>query len=401
MFGSFARRFAQQAAVLAPLVPLSSTRQRFSLVKCQEVDAEDKDAPLRLTEEEKRTVELFERCSPSVVHITTQQDVPTNWFEIARVNSGAGSGFIWDRDGHIVTNYHVIRNASRANVTLFDHTVLEAELVGAEPDVDVAVLKVDFSSKNRTNGSTVTPVKLGRSSSLRVGQRVFAIGNPFGLDQSLSEGVVSGVGRQIEGVGGRIIKNVIQTDAAINPGNSGGPLLDGNGRLIGINTMIASQSGAWSGIGFAVPSATVARTVNQIIKFGRTIRPWLGLSLAPMTLMQGGKRQKIEGVLVISVQVGSPAESAGVKGTTRDPYTGTISMGDEIVEIDGHKVIDPEQVSDLVDNKAVGDTIKLLLKRSGTYKSISVTLKDRPSGYQQSGTIFGNDSVPFRKRSRL
>ena len=397
MFSSFARRIAKQAAVLAPIVPLSAPRN--PIVFCQEIDPEERDAPPRFTEEEKRTVELFERCSPSVVHITTQLDVPTNWFEIARVDSGAGSGFIWDKAGHIVTNYHVIRNASRANVTLFDHTVLEAELVGAEPDVDVAVLKVDLS-KNNSNGSSLNPVKLGKSSSLRVGQRVFAIGNPFGLDQSLSEGVVSGVGRQIEGVGGRIIKNVIQTDAAINPGNSGGPLLDGNGRLIGINTMIASQSGAWSGIGFAVPSATVARTVNQIIKYGRTIRPWLGLSLAPMNLMKGGKRHKIEGVLVISVQAGSPAESAGVRGTTRDPYSGSISMGDEIVEIDGQKVIDPEQVSDVVENKAVGDSVKVLLKRAGSYKSVTITLKDRPSSYQP-GSAFGNESVPFRKRSRL
>ena len=397
MFGSFARRFVKQAAILTPVIPLST--QRMSFARCQEIDPEEADAPPKFTEEEKRTVELFERCSPSVVHITTQLDVPTNWFEIARVDSGAGSGFIWDREGHIVTNYHVIRNASRANITLFDHTVLEAELVGVEPDVDVAVLKVDLT-RNKSNISSMSPVKLGRSSTLRVGQKVFAIGNPFGLDQSLSEGVVSGVGRQIEGVGGRMIKNVIQTDAAINPGNSGGPLLDGNGRLIGINTMIASQSGAWSGIGFAVPSATVARTVNQIIKFGRTIRPWLGLSLAPMTLMQGGKRQKTEGVLVISVQVGSPAETAGVRGTTRDPYSGTISMGDEIVEIDGKKVIDPEQVSDIVESKAVGDSVKILLKRSGNYKTVSVTLKDRPSSYNQNG-VFGSDSVPFRKRSRL
>jgi S1-C subfamily serine protease len=355
------------------------------------------DSPAEYSEDERRTIELFERCSPSVVHITTQLDVPTNWFEIARIDSGAGSGFIWDTKGHIVTNFHVIRNASRANVTLHDHTVLEAELVGAEPDVDVAVLKVDFS-RTKSNGSTISPVTVGKSSILRVGQRVFAIGNPFGLDQSLSEGVVSGVGRQIEGVGGRIIKNVIQTDAAINPGNSGGPLLDGNGRLIGINTMIASQSGAWSGIGFAVPSATVVRTVNQIIKYGRTIRPWLGLSLAPMTVTQRGKKYTTEGVLVISVQVGSPAELAGIRGTTRDSYTGSINMGDEIIEIDGIKVIDPEQVSDVVESKSVGDKVVLKIKRDNRYQTTTVVLKDRPNAYQGSS---GDSVIPFRQRSRL
>lgn len=377
---------------MAPLIPFGARHAR--VVKCQQDEMDE--SPSYYSEEEKRTIELFERCSPSVVHITTQLDLPTNWFEIARIDSGSGSGFIWDRDGHIVTNFHVIRNASRANVTLHDHTVLEAELVGAEPDVDVAVLKVDFS-KSRSNGSNVNPVTLGRSSTLRVGQRVFAIGNPFGLDQSLSEGVVSGVGRQIEGVGGRVIKNVIQTDAAINPGNSGGPLLDGNGRLIGINTMIASQSGAWSGIGFAVPSATVVRTINQIIKYGRTIRPWLGLSLAPMTVTQRGQKLKTEGVLVISVQVGSPAEIAGIRGTMRDSYSGSIMMGDEIIQIDGVKVIDPEQVSDVVESKSVGDSVELRIKRDGKYQTLKVTLKDRPSAYQG----YSSDTIPFRKRSRL
>lgn len=392
MFRELGRKFAKHTAYAIPLLPLALRRPSF--LRCHELS---EDSPAEYSEDERRTIELFERCSPSVVHITTQLDVPTNWFEIARIDSGAGSGFIWDTKGHIVTNFHVIRNASRANVTLHDHTVLEAELVGAEPDVDVAVLKVDFS-RTKSNGSTISPVTVGKSSILRVGQRVFAIGNPFGLDQSLSEGVVSGVGRQIEGVGGRIIKNVIQTDAAINPGNSGGPLLDGNGRLIGINTMIASQSGAWSGIGFAVPSATVVRTVNQIIKYGRTIRPWLGLSLAPMTVTQRGKKYTTEGVLVISVQVGSPAELAGIRGTTRDSYTGSINMGDEIIEIDGIKVIDPEQVSDVVESKSVGDKVVLKIKRDNRYQMTTVVLKDRPNSYQGSS---GDSVIPFRQRSRL
>jgi S1-C subfamily serine protease len=267
---------------------------------------------------------------------------------------------------------------------------LEAELVGAEPDVDVAVLRVDLGK----NGNNVCPVSIGKSSKLRVGQRVYAIGNPFGLDQSLSEGVVSGVGRQIEGVGGRVIKNVIQTDATINPGNSGGPLLDGGGKFVGVNTMIASQTGGWSGVGFAVPSDTVVRTVNQIIKYGRTIRPWLGLSLAPMAITSRAQRKK-EGVLVISVQPGSPADVAGIVGTSRDPYTGAIILGDQILEVDGVKCTDPEQVSDAVESKGVGDKVGLKIRRGNQYLDVIVVLKDRP------GATVGSDHPTFRKRSRL
>jgi S1-C subfamily serine protease len=371
----------RQSLLVSPGIPIA-LRSPVKPVLCQ--DSSD------LSEEEKRTISVFERCSPSVVHITTQLDVPTNWFEIARIDSGAGSGFIWDDKGHIVTNYHVIRNATRANVTLFDHTVLEAELVGAEPEVDLAVLRVRL---NGLTESPVVPVSVGKSSHLRVGQRVYAIGNPFGLDQSLSEGVVSGLGRQIEGVGGRVIKNVIQTDATINPGNSGGPLLDGSGRFVGINTMIASQTGGWSGVGFAVPSDTVTRTVNQIIKYGKTIRPWLGLSLAPITIT-GDKKKRLEGVLVISVQPGSPADAAEIRGTTRDGYTGALLLGDQIIEVNGTKCTDPDEVSDLVDSKSVGDTISLKLRRGGQYVLVSVVLKDRP------GSAADHVSQ-FRRRSRL
>lgn len=371
MFREFGRKLFGQTLVASAAMPLL---RPSSFLRCDTTD--------EYTPEERRTMEVFDKCSPSVVHITTQLDLATNWFEIARIDSGSGSGFIWDKSGHIVTNYHVIRNSTRANVTLSDQSVYEAELVGAEPDVDVAVLKVRFTSN-------VVPVEIGRSSKLRVGQRVFAIGNPFGLDQSLSSGVVSGVGRQIESVGGRLIKNVIQTDATINPGNSGGPLLDGRGQFIGINTMIASQTGGWSGVGFAVPSDTVTRTVNQIIKYGRAIRPWLGVSLAPMTVKAGKKR--LEGVLVISVQVGSPADTAGIKGTTRDPRTGRITLGDEILRVDGQTVTDPEELSDHVETKEIGDKIILSIKRDGKIIDVPIVLKDRPS----------QSSLDVKRRSRL
>lgn len=324
------------------------------------------------TEDEKRTIGVFKKCSPSVVHVTTQMDVAMNWFEIARIDAGSGSGFVWDTKGHIVTNYHVIRNATRAKVTLQDHTVLDAELVGVEPDVDIAVLRV----KSQYSTPPI-PVIIGKSQDLQVGQKVFAIGNPFGLDQSLSEGVVSGLGRQIEGVGGCVIKNVIQTDAAINPGNSGGPLLDGSGKCIGINTMIASSSGGWSGIGFAVPSATIVRTVSQIIQYGKTIRPWLGVSVAPASLFQAK-----EGVVIVSVQPQSPAAKAGLRGTFRSGRS--IVLGDQILEIDGHKIMDADQLFDVIEGKKIGDTLRLKIKRDSKIGELSVVLKDRPLNIETS-----------------
>ena len=349
-----------------------------SVVQCQEAEY--------LTDSEKRTIKVFRECSPSVVHINTQLDVPTNWFTMTRIHSGASSGFVWDTEGHIVTNYHVIRNATHASVTLLDHTVLDAELVGVEPDVDVAVLRVKFKTP-------APPVVLGDSSALQVGQKVYAIGNPFGLDLSLSEGVVSGVGRQIEGIGGRVIRNLIQTDAAINPGNSGGPLLDGQGHCVGINTMIASANGTWTGIGFAVPSSTVARTVNQIIKYGHTIRPWLGLSLAPIILRSGLFSQKtVSGVSVISVQKKSPADLAGIQATKFQG--GRIVLGDIILKLDGVDISDPEQVSDMVEAKKAGESVTLTIRRNDEDLEIKIVLSDRPATIPQE--------IPFESiRSRL
>lgn len=217
-----------------------------------------------LAEDEKSTIALFKRSSPSVVHITTMT-VRQNRYtrDIQQIPQGTGSGFIWDQDGHIVTNYHVIQGADAARVTLADQSTWQARLVGAYPDKDLAVLVID-AKKDR-----LPPIPLGTSHDLEVGQKVFAIGNPFGLDHSLTTGVISAVGREIESVTHQPIKEVIQTDAAINPGNSGGPLLDSAGRLIGVNTAIYSPSGAYAGIGFAIPVDEVNRLVPQLIREGR------------------------------------------------------------------------------------------------------------------------------------
>ncbi len=223
---------------------------------------------------------------------------------------GTGSGFIWDEGGHIVTNYHVIKGADGAHVTLADHTTYRASLVGAAPDKDLAVLHID-APKDK-----LVPIRIGNSTDLQVGQMAYAIGNPFGLDLTLTTGVISALGREIQSVTKRTIKNVIQTDAAINPGNSGGPLLDSAGRLIGVNTAIYSPSGSSAGIGFAIPVDEVNRVVPQLIKNGKVERPGLGVQVAHDQLARELGVQK--GAVIVRAFRNSPAAKAGLRPTRRD-----------------------------------------------------------------------------------
>jgi len=227
-----------------------------------------------LAADEQATIALFKQASPSVVYITTLARRLVGYFDVTEVPQGTGSGFLWDGSGHVVTNFHVIQGASAARVTLHDGSEWTATLVGASPDHDLAVLRIAAPRQR------LAPILVGRSGDLQVGQRVFAIGNPFGLDFTLTTGIVSALGRSIPSLTGRKIEDVIQTDAAINPGNSGGPLLDSAGRLVGVNTQIASPSGASAGIGFAVPVDTVNRVVPQLIAHGKLARPWLGIAAA-------------------------------------------------------------------------------------------------------------------------
>ncbi|MDP3225440.1 MAG: trypsin-like peptidase domain-containing protein, partial [Rubrivivax sp.] len=237
-----------------------------------------------LTADELVHVDLFKRSSPSVVHITSlgvQRDMFSA--NVQQVPRGTGTGFVWDGNGHIVTNFHVIQGANGARVTLADQTSFDAQLVGAFPDRDLAVLKID-APKDK-----LPPIAVGSSKDLLEGQRVYAIGNPFGLDQTLTTGIVSALNREIESFNQRTIRGVIQTDAAINPGNSGGPLLDSAGRLIGVNTQIASPSGASAGIGFAIPVDEVNRIVPRLIRDGRFVRPALGITAGPANLQRALK----------------------------------------------------------------------------------------------------------------
>jgi S1-C subfamily serine protease len=317
-----------------------------------------------LAADERATIDLFRAVSPSVVYITTlTRDIfSLNLFEIPQ---GAGSGFVWDQDGHIITNFHVIQGASGARVTLADHSVWDAQPVGIAPDQDLAVLYI-AAPQNR-----LQPMAVGTSADLLVGQKAFAIGNPFGLDQTLTTGIISALGREITAVTGRTIAGMIQTDAAVNPGNSGGPLLDSSGRLIGVNTAIYSPSGGSAGIGFAVPVDAVNRVVPQLIRHGRAIRPGLGVSLADDTT---ARRLGLKGALIIQVGKGSAAAAAGLRGTRRDA-NGRILLGDVIVGIAAEVVESSGDLMNILDKHAVGETVMVAIMRDGERHTVQVTLQ--------------------------
>jgi S1-C subfamily serine protease len=321
-----------------------------------------------LAADEQSTIDLFKRVSPAVVHVTSvdvrRGRLSLNMFEIPQ---GTGSGFVWDTDGHVVTNFHVIQNGDRAEVTLNDNSVWRASIIGTAPDKDLAVLKID-APKER-----LTKIAVGVSNNLQVGQKVFAIGNPFGLDQTLTTGVISGLGREIQSVTRRPISGVIQTDAAINPGNSGGPLLDSAGRLIGINTAIYSPSGAYAGIGFAVPVDTVNRIIPQLLAHGKVVRPGLGIVPASEQIV---RQLKVQGVLVLSVPEGSAAQQAGLVGTTQGPQSWI--LGDLIVSVDDQPVAELNDLYRVLDRHEVGDVVKLEVVRAGQKRAVSVKLQPLP-----------------------
>ncbi|HSE88262.1 MAG TPA: trypsin-like peptidase domain-containing protein [Candidatus Binatia bacterium] len=315
---------------------------------------------------EKSTIALFRQASPSVVHITAisvQRDLFT--LNLYQIPEGTGSGFIWDNSGNIITNFHVIQNADVAQVTLGDQTTWKARRVGVALDKDLAVLRIDAP------GNRLQPIPVGTSKDLQVGQSVFAIGNPFGLDQSLTTGVISALGREIESVTRRPIQGVIQTDAAINPGNSGGPLLDSAGRLIGVNTAIYSPSGASAGIGFAIPVDTVNRIVAELIRYGKVTRPGIGVQIAEEQIAD---RLGVKGILVVDVVPGSAAAKAGIRPTRREG-SGRVRLGDVITAIEGKKVESSNELFILLENYKVGDVVTISLLREGKTVQTKVTLE--------------------------
>jgi S1-C subfamily serine protease len=322
-----------------------------------------------LAADERATIRLFENSRNSVVYITTRAQVRDFWSrDIFSVPRGTGSGFIWDESGHVVTNYHVIENASEATVRLANGKDYPATLVGASQLHDIAVLKIRVSQKFSP------PLPIGTSHDLKVGQDVYAIGNPFGLDWTLTNGIVSALDRSLTEENGNTVEHLIQTNAAINPGNSGGPLLDSAGRLIGINTAIYSPSGANAGIGFAVPVDTVNRVVPQLISHGKYTRPVIGIGIDQDINQRMTAILQIKGVVILHVPPGSPAAAAGLEGvvTTQD---GSIIPGDIITAIEGKPVNSVSELAARLDDFRVGDRISLTVMREGKRRKVQVVLQ--------------------------
>jgi S1-C subfamily serine protease len=356
-----------KVAFVAVLAAIAGAMIGVALVREPEPPPVAALPPAVVSPAEETVIALFEATRPSVVSITTSARVFDPWRQRGQdVPRGTGSGFVWDRDGHIVTNYHVIEGASEAQVGLADGRVLPARLVGAAPSHDIAVMRVD------TGRDRPAPIPLGESGTLRVGQSVLAIGNPFGLDWTLTTGIVSALDRQIPGPGGMAIEGLIQTDAAINPGNSGGPLVDSAGRLIGINTAIFSPSGSSAGIGFAVPVDTVNRVVPQLIRTGTYRPPVLGI-LHDERVNALARRQGIEGVLVLDVVPGSPAAAAGLRPARQD-RSGQILPGDIVTGLGARRIATSADLRAALDQHVPGQTVEMTLDRGGREVTMQVTL---------------------------
>jgi len=319
-----------------------------------------------LNPEEKATIALFQNAAPSVCYITTT-NLRSDFFRrnITEVPRGSGSGFVWSKDGHIITNYHVIQGADRATVALSDGSTYQAKAVGVAPEKDLAVLKIE-APRNK-----LRPIPLGTSEDLKVGQSVYAIGNPFGLDQTLTTGIVSALGREIESVAGIPIRDAIQSDAAINPGNSGGPLLNSSGKLIGVNTAIYSPSGASAGIGFSIPVDAVKWVVPELIKYGKIKRPSLGISLRSDIAR---RLQISKGVLVITVNPNGAAERAGILPTYNYKTRQFERVGDIITAINGEKINDYNDLFLTLEKYNPGDEVTLTVVRDDKEIKVPVVL---------------------------
>ena len=335
--------------------------------------------PLRtdLTQSERRTIELFHESSPSVVHIRTAEfalEADRFSMNLQKTPQGSGSGFIWDRNGHIVTNFHVIQKADEATVTLADNTIWKAKLVGFAPSKDLAVLKINAPRER------LKPIQVGYSADLQVGQTVLAIGNPFGLDQSLTTGIISGLGREIISVTGRSIRNVIQTDASINPGNSGGPLLDSSGHLIGVNTAIYSSSHVYAGIGYAVPVDLISRFVPQLIRYGVIQIPSLNFTGVDDFVTRKLKSNRLlpqdaNGVMVQDVIPGGAADLAGIQ-SIRVNQAGDVILGDLIMQLDKMPITNANDLLDALETHKVGDEVTLIVLRNNQKVNLKAKLQE-------------------------
>ncbi len=349
--------------------------QSLPLIQTLLITSEAQPRPVtprgNLAEDEQATIELFERTKDSVVYIATAKAVIDPWTRnIYNIPRGTGSGFVWDDLGHVVTNWHVIEGASEARVRLSDGRDYPAVLVGASRRHDLAVLRINVPIKRPK------PVIIGTSHDLKVGQKTFAIGNPFGLDWTLTTGIVSALHRSMTERTGAVIHDLIQTDAAINPGNSGGPLLDSAGRLIGVNTAIFSPSGAYAGIGFAIPVDTVNRIIPQLIAYGKYLEPSLGVVTDERLNELAQARLGFDGVMVMRVLPGSSAAKAGLRGVVIYP-DGSIDPGDIIVSIDGKPIRSVREMDDILEKHRIGDVVTVEIARGGRIFKTELMLEAR------------------------
>ena len=360
------RRFVLFAAIVAGvLVALTLSNIRYSPWTNTVARTVDQRGPL--SDSERANIELFERVSPSVVQVAARSAAANPLDEDEGAGAASGTGFVWDNNGHVVTNNHVVQNSSEVAVRFASGEVAQAELVGVAPNYDLAVLRI----KNARQ--LPPPVALGSSSELKVGQSAFAIGNPFGLDQSLTSGIISALKRRLPTSSGREISNVIQTDTAINPGNSGGPLLDSAGRLIGVNTAIISPSGSSAGIGFAIPVDIVNRVVPELIKSGRVPTPGIGIVAASEAV---ATRLGVEGVIVVRTAPGSPAERAGIRGVNLSSG----AIGDVIVQADGKPVHRLSDLTDQLEQVGAGKSVRVGVKRGSETRDVNVDVVDISRG---------------------
>ncbi|MFW9998417.1 MAG: S1C family serine protease [Candidatus Odinarchaeota archaeon] len=328
------------------------------------------------TEDEENNIAIYGQVGQGVVNITTIA-IERDFFFNPVPKEGAGSGSIIDADGHILTNYHVVQGARRLEVTLYDESKWPAKFIGADPDNDLAVIMID------TPKEKLTVIPMGDSDTLEVGQKVLAIGNPFGLGQTLTTGIISSLGRSIRAQNGTLIEEVIQTDAAINPGNSGGPLLDSDGKIIGVNSAIISPTGASVGIGFAVPVNTARRILSDLITKGHVAYPWIGISMYPLIpeFAEFLNLKAQRGVIIAEVVQGGPADRAGLRGGDRQVQVGNSLIpigGDVIIEINGNAVSSPNELIRHIRDYQPGDNVKFRILREGKFLDIDVILGEKP-----------------------
>jgi S1-C subfamily serine protease len=374
--------FASALIAIGTLACLSNFGGLFQLRNPNIASAEDAPTPQGISNptavsDEQNSIEVYKSLSPGVAYITTSSQAQNPWGEETENEKGNGSGSVIDAQGHILTNYHVVEGATKLSVSFGGEKTYQAKVVGGDPDTDLAVIKIE------PGADKITVVPLGDSEQLEVGQKVLAIGNPFGLDRTLTTGVISGLQRPIRARNGRTIEGAIQTDASINPGNSGGPLLDKYGRMIGINSQILSPGGGSVGVGFAVPVNIAKRIVPQIIQFGEVRRPKLGAALYSVEQLaeRGIQMPVAKGVLIRSISPGGSAANAGLRGLTQDS-DGDVVLGDIITSIDGTKVADSDDVYKVLDKKQIGDTVQVEVYRGNKSQMFTLKLMPLPASVQ-------------------